>query len=324
MIKLSRRAERRKKVKSKSFTSSEVVHDVSKSNFLDRNYKKLLIIPFLILVLAIVQISYQGITTGEYINKGVSLSGGTSILFEAKWDISEVNDFLNSNYPEFDYSVKGLTNAGIQVGLVIETDMFEQESIDNLVLDLKNNFNDLDVSFTVEKVGSALGDQFFKQTFTALIIAFILMGLVVFFYFKSIVPSLAVILSAFSDIVVTAAIVNLLGIRLSTAGVAAFLMLIGYSVDTDILLTTKFLKKESSNSSMFSRFLEAFKTGGTMTLTTICAVSVGLIFTESSVIQQIMGIVLIGLLVDVINTWIQNAGILRWYCEKKESKGARK
>ena len=69
------------------------------------------------------------------------------------------------------------------------------------------------------------------------------MGLVVFIYFRTLVPSLAVILAAFSDIVVTLAIFNLTGEKLSTAGVAAFLMLIGYSVDTDILLNTRVLKK---------------------------------------------------------------------------------
>jgi preprotein translocase subunit SecF len=70
------------------------------------------------------------------------------------------------------------------------------------------------------------------------------MGLVVFFYFRSIAPSLAVILEAFSDIIVTLAIFNLTGIKLSTAGIAAFLMLIGYSVDTDILLSTRVLKRK--------------------------------------------------------------------------------
>jgi preprotein translocase subunit SecF len=45
-----------------------------------------------------------------------------------------------------------------------------------------------------------------------------------------------------------------------------------------------------------------------------------LVFTQSEVLKQIMTILLIGLVVDLINTWIQNAGILRWYVEKKEKK----
>jgi len=129
------------------------------------------------------------------------------------------------------------------------------------------------------------------------------------------VPSLAVILAAFSDIVVTVAVVNLLGIKLGTAGIAAFLMLIGYSVDTDILLTTRVLKRKEGTE--FERILSSVSTGMTMTLTAITAVAVAIIFTQNDTIRQIMTILLIGLLADIINTWIQNVGILRFYLERK-------
>jgi preprotein translocase subunit SecF len=55
----------------------------------------------------------------------------------------------------------------------------------------------------------------------------------------------------------------------------------------------------------------------TMTLTTLVAVTVALIFAESEVFKQIMTILCIGLIVDMIYTWLQNAGLLLWYVEKK-------
>jgi preprotein translocase subunit SecF len=100
--------------------------------------------------------------------------------------------------------------------------------------------------------------------------------------------------------------------KISTAGIVAFLMLIGYSVDTDILLTTRMLKlNKSTNSSLFS----AFKTGTTMTLTSIIAVSAALIVISpfSTVLNQIFIILLIGLAFDLLNTWITNASIIKWY-----------
>ena len=42
------------------------------------------------------------------------------------------------------------------------------------------------------------------------------------------------------------ALIDFLGIEISAAGIAAFLMLIGYSVDTDILLTSRALKRKCS------------------------------------------------------------------------------
>ena len=93
-------------------------------------------------------------------------------------------------------------------------------------------------------------------------------------------------------------------------------MLIGYSVDTDILLSTRVLKR--TEGTVFERILGAMRTGLIMSGTTITAFIVVLLFTQSEVLKQIMLILLIGLLVDLINTWLQNAGIIRWYAEKKK------
>jgi preprotein translocase subunit SecF len=141
-------------------------------------------------------------------------------------------------------------------------------------------------------------------------------GALVYIYVKNSVPAFAVMLSAFADIVMTLAIVNILGIKLSTAGIVAFLMLIGYSVDTDILLTTRLLKKKEG---INSAILRAFKTGTTMTITSIIAIATAFIaiYSFSSVLNQIFMILLIGLGLDLFNTWITNASILKWYAEEK-------
>jgi preprotein translocase subunit SecF len=100
------------------------------------------------------------------------------------------------------------------------------------------------------------------------------LAIFVYVYISNSVPAFAVMLSAFADIVMTLAVVDLLGMRLSTAGIVAFLMIIGYSVDTDILLTTRILnRKESTN-----RILKgAFVTGITMGLTSMIALVAALI-----------------------------------------------
>ena len=125
-------------------------------------------------------------------------------------------------------------------------------------------------------------------------------------------------LSAFADIIMTLALVNLIGLKLSTGGVVAFLMIIGYSVDTDILLTTRILRKKS-NDSVNALLRGAFKTGMNMMVTSIIALTTALIvvYPFSSVLNQIFTILLIGLGFDIINTWITNMSIIKWYAEKK-------
>ena len=57
-----------------------------------------------------------------------------------------------------------------------------------------------------------------------------------------------------------------------------------------------------------------------MSLAGFFAVFASYFLTQSEVITQIMLILSIGLLLDIPNTWIQNAGILRWYLEWKEAR----
>mgnify|MGYP001373548909 CR=1 FL=1 len=290
-------------------------------NIYENQYKKLLIIPFALLLIAILLIGFKFATTGDFINRDVSLKGGVTITIPTtkQVDILQLENIISSKFPENDVSTKSISQFGAQIGVILEADI-EERQVNTLIEGLSKALDiELETAdYSVEIVGSSLGASFFKEVIVALLIAFLFMAVVVFLYFRTIVPSAAVILAALSDILITLSIVNLLGIRLSTAGIAAFLMLIGYSVDTDILLSTRVLKRKEGTE--MERIYGAFKTGITMSLTTLTAVTMALTFAQSGVIKQIMIILLIGLLVDLINTWIQNVGILRLYLERKARK----
>ena len=175
-----------------------------------------------------------------------------------------------------------------------------------------------DKNSSLEFTGSLISQSFYKQLLIAMLFAFLLMSIVVFIMFRTFVPSFAVILAAFADIFMTLVVVNYFGIEMSSAGIVAFLMLIGYSVDTDILLTNKVLR--SHEGSLNGKIFTAFKTGMTMTLTAIVAVSIGLFvsLSFSVVLTQIFTILLIGLGFDILNTWVANVSILKWYVEAKK------
>jgi len=59
------------------------------------------------------------------------------------------------------------------------------------------------------------------------------------------------------------------------------------------------------------------KTGMTTAGTTIGALAVLYISSVSSVLSQIASVLLIGLVLDIVNTWIQNAAIIKWYAVRK-------
>ncbi|MFT4311092.1 MAG: protein translocase subunit SecF [Candidatus Woesearchaeota archaeon] len=279
------------------------------------DYKKLLLIPFFMLILALILIGHKYAVTGDFFNKGISLSGGVTVTaINENLDGDEIRSILESEFPGFEINTRSINEAGVKIGLSVESNILPEDEDSDLFVDrVKELTQDQDAS--VESIGASLGDAFFRQTGLAMLVAFIFMGLVVFAYFRALVPSAAVILAAFSNIVVTIAILNLMNYNLGTAGIAALLMLIGYSVDTDILLTTRLLKEDHSTT--FERLIGAMKTGLTMSVTTLLAATVTFIVAQSAVLREIIMIIMIGLIVDLINTWLQNAGILRWYMEKK-------
>jgi len=150
----------------------------------------------------------------------------------------------------------------------------------------------------------------------ALIFSLLVLVVNLIIYLKYNVPSLAVIISAFADILMTLALVNILGIEMSSVGIIAFVMLIGYSVDTDILLTNRILKKEGT---LNERIFSSFKTGMTMTLTSLVAFLIALIIVSSfsAILTKIFTILVIGLGFDILNTWITNVSLLKWYVKSK-------
>lgn len=338
----------------------------------ESSYGKLMIIPWLLVALSIGIIFFTVQDTGDFVRKGVTLSGGVSATATMQQGpgVDELQAALAQQHPQADFAVRTLS-VDQGDGYIVEASNLaadEQEAADILEAYLRDNHQV--TSLTVETTGPALGDAFFVQTILGVLLAFLWMGWVVYLYFGDklsvkflvailalvcttlvtsgvlsgtagmlvlfsivlanmilylfiSVPSGAVILAAASTILFTLAAINLLGVRLSTAGVAAFLMIIGYSVDTDILLSTRVLKAGATDQSVQDRLWGAFKTGITMQGTTTVAVLVAYLFATSEVITQIMLILLIGMVGDILFTWLQNAGIIYWYVNRMREKGVK-
>lgn len=155
----------------------------------------------------------------------------------------------------------------------------------------------------------------YSMNWIVILLAVICGAMLTYLYIRHSIPSTAVILAAFSTMCFTIAVLDIMQMRISTAGIAALLMLIGYSVDTDILLSTRVLK--SNAGTVYERITSTIKTGLTMTGATFAAAVIALLFAQSDVIKEIMTIVAIGIIADIFFTWIQNAGILRMYLERK-------
>jgi len=252
----------------------------------------------------------------DFIHKDISLTGGTSITLDKKLDTEELKKALSDKLEDINTRKIYDLVTREQTATIIETRSGPDRAKEVLEEYLGEELNEENSS--IEFTGSALSESFYRQLLIAILFALAFMAIVVFIIFKTFVPSIAVIISAFADILMTLVLVNILGMEISSAGIIAFLMIIGYSVDTDVLLTNRILKGE--NSSLNERIFNAFKTGITMTLTSLIAIVFALIIVKSfsTVLSQIFTILSIGLFFDILNTWITNVSILKWYMEKKK------
>ena len=287
-----------------------------RKNWYDKNYKLLLLIPLVLILFSIIYMVVFYSNTGDIFRKDISLTGGTTITIFEKINSQQIQDDLSESLEELNTREISDLLTGEQTAIIIETTTGSTET--KKVLEEYFGYKLDNENSSFEFTGSTLSESFYKQLLIAILIAFIFMSIVVFIIFRTLVPSSAVIISAFADILMTLVLANIIGIKMSIAGIVALLMLIGYSVDTDILLTTRVLKRHDG--SINERIYGAFKTGLTMTFTSLFAVLFALFIVKSFsvVLTQIFTILIIGLGFDILNTWITNTSILKWYVESKK------
>lgn len=283
------------------------------SDWYDKHYKWLLLASLLIMIAAFVYLGIFYSKHGDIMYKDVTLSGGSSITVYSSVDIKQLEKALE----KFSPIIRQLSElqTGKQIGFTIETTASYEEIKPELEKFLGYQLTEQNSS--VESTGSTLSKSFYMELIIALIVAFFLMSIVVFVSFRTFIPSIAVMQAALVDMLIPLVFMDIIGYRISTAGIAAFLMMVGYSVDTDIMLTNRALRKKEL--SINERLWLAFKTGLTMSLAAFGAVFSAFLMVSrfSPLLSEVFLILSIGALTDILTTWLGNAAILKWYCEKK-------
>jgi preprotein translocase subunit SecF len=271
--------------------------------------KMMVTIPLIVLLLALAALGVNMLLTGMPVTPGMDFAGGTAVTVFST-DTEEQIAATFKDYPLVD------VETGINNGRYLKFGPMEDaqfRSLSSLITEKYPNAK-------IDQIGASFGATLQEQAVIALVFSFILMAIVVFLVFRTFVPSLAVIISAFSDIMIAAALMNVFSIPLSLGTTAALLMLIGYSVDSDILLTNRVLKRQGN---LADKMAGAFTTGFIMTSTAIAAAAAMWVVSlvgQVQIIHEISTVILFGLAADLFNTWVLNAGILRWYLERREAR----
>jgi len=273
------------------------------------NHKILIAIPIILALLSLVLIGFNGL------EQGVDLKGGSQAELQLLGSVtpSELEDTLDAKLNTNNIKVTNNGNNKVTVEL--------ENNINSSTFTSAINGKAKVISYN--EIGPVLSEEAMGQIYVAMIFAFLFMAITVFVVFREPVPSVAIILAALCDILIALGGMSIFKIPLSIASVGALLMLIGYSVDTDILLTTRLLKRREGT--VEERAKNAMYTGLTMSFAAIAAMGILFVVTkilmpEATTLSNISAVLVIGLIGDILSTWLMNLGILKTYIDWRQSK----
>jgi len=275
--------------------------DVERIPYEDYSNRQLAALPLAVLAVAILIIAAAFVFTGKPVDLGIAFTGGSEIRFDAGGaSDAEIEDALSG------VELESLRTVGNEKEVVVDPDI-DTERVESLAEEAGYEV------LLVESRSADFGSDAQTQALIGVVAAFVGMSILVALMFRTFIPSLAIVASAFSDIMIPVALMNVLGIDLTLGSVAALLMIIGYSVDSDILLNNHILKRHGD---FYESTFRAMRTGVSMTLTSIAAMATMFLvstFFGIALMPDIALILVFGLTADLMNTYMLNMSLLRWY-----------
>ena len=283
--------------------------DVPEINYTRYSNRQLAAVPLAVLAVALLVLTGSFLVTGTPVQLGMDFAGGSELTVQTTSSEEEIANAFDEE-PE---SVQAVTAPDTDNQYIVQ---FTSTDLSSLTEQAEQNLEqdgDADIVQLESTVSESFGSQTQQTALLGIAVAFLGMSVLAFLLFRTFVPSIAIVASAFSDIVIPLAFMSITGISLSLGTVAALLMLIGYSVDSDILLNNHILRRggdfyESTN--------RAMETGVTMTVTSMTAMLVMGISAWLFGVELLasIGIILfVGLAADLMNTYMLNLSLLRWY-----------
>jgi preprotein translocase subunit SecF len=229
---------------------------------------------------------------------GVEQALGTLFGAEVKADVTQ--DSTTSKY-----------------GLDIQTTKVLGENLENQAVQMLSQQFGVQGAHDITPFEPALSAAYLKQTLLAVVGAFIAMGVILFVVFRRKVV-LTMLLCDALDMLAALGGMALLQTEFSLASLAGFLLLEGYSIDTNILLGMSVIRRVGGD--VRERVSKAMLTGVMVAGTSLATMLVVNLFVKNAAINQLSIVIVFGLAADIFNTWFLSAGIFIRHAERKKEK----
>jgi len=260
-------------------------------------------------------------------NYGIDFTGGTSLqlMFEKPVNVGQIRSILSGI---------GLGNSEIKefaIGNELLIRLQQQDSMedvsDQVLSELTTQLPDNKLELrSKETVGPRIGSELRRDAIKAILISLILILIYISwrFEFKFAVGAVAAL---FHDVLITLGIFSLLNLEISLAIVAAFLTIIGYSLNDTIVVfdrireNLKVMRREDYTY-IFNRSINQTLSRTLLTSLTTFVVVLILFFFGGEVIHIFSFALVVGVIVGTYSSiFIASPVVVEWYLKSETKKG---
>lgn len=275
------------------------------------SYKKLVVISLIVTAILGSVVIIKGFPLG------IDFSSGASIKVK---DVKNVPDTTTEIRKTLEKTLGGTVK--IYLGdneIDVETSFPLTEELENELKSTLSEKFDIDGRYSIPlETFPAITALYKREAKRAVIIAAIAMAIILFISLRHI-PTVGGILSVIGlDAIVIFGGMSLLNIPLTLSSMAGILLIFGYAVNTNILLSSHVLKRFGGT--VRERAASAMNTGIAMSSTSATALIALNIVTTADALEQLSAVIVIGILADMMNTWLFNSGLIMKHAEKQRSK----
>ena len=270
------------------------------------------------------------------LNLSIDFKGGTlvAVNYTEDIDITEVRSVLANVSIDgqlFDFSHTEIKHFGDESNIAVripsledEPDQFPQKFVDNMANAFPNRVpeDENDFILSIEKVGPKIGAELSGDAVMAIIWALLLILIYISFRFEF-KFAVGAIMALSHDILVTLGIFSILDYEISLAIVAAFLTIVGYSLNDTIVIfdrireNLKALKKSTLDMVVNQSINESLSRTIITSLTTFFVVLI-LFLVGGEVIHSFSFAMIIGVIVGTYSSiFVASPVIIKMSSEKK-------
>ena len=262
------------------------------------------------------------------LNLGIDFRGGTMIglNFSEEVEIQEVRVAMQSisiEGQEFDLSTEEIKHFGNSTNVMIKfkvrddaPENFEQEIVNHLYQNMnekvpedKNNFI-LSIDTVSPKIGSELSGKALWSIISAL--GLILFYISIRFEFKF---AIGAILALVHDVIITLGIFSVTGYEITLGTVAAFLTIVGYSLNDTIVILDRIRENMKSSGTVFfestiNKSINQSLSRTLITSLTTLVVIIVLIYAGGEIIRPFAFTMLVGVIIGTYSSIYIASGLL--------------